>query len=65
MKSVDFKRNALRESSFLVNIDIQKRKCREQIGLETLVVYTLNNVCLFFFHFLKNLKYKLTQKHTT
>jgi hypothetical protein len=50
------------EGDSLVKTDVEERKCREQTGLETLVVYTVNTECcdlmvsFLFFLFKKNLK---------
>jgi len=33
------------EDDSLVKTDVEGRKCREQKGLETLVVYTVNDEC--------------------
>jgi hypothetical protein len=33
------------EGNFLYTTDVEERKCREQTGLDTLVVYTVNTEC--------------------
>ena len=38
-------RNTISEGDSLVKTDVEGRKCREQTGLDTLVVYTVNAEC--------------------
>ena len=43
--SNDVKRNPISEDGSLVKTDVEKRKYKEQTGLDTLVVYTVNSEC--------------------
>jgi len=52
----DIKRNTYGESSFRVFTDIEARRYRDQTGLDTPVVYTVNNEYL-----IKLILSKLTQ----